>query len=294
MIDLTPLDVRKKRGDFAKILRGYDPQEVDTFLELVAERMEELVMENLQLRERTDGLQKQVDSQAGREQAVQEALVTAQELRRDMKSQAERESEIILGEARTEARRLVAEAEAEVRTMVRDAEARLDDGKLALEELERRRIRFIKTFRQLLERELDVCDVEEEREPLEIKAIDLDLGGGHRTGGARSGAAAEVRDPLPDGVDAGPFPDRGPREDVDPAEVVDAGTPVPGGGTPGAVEGDAEEAGQAAGEATDALVSAATEEVRDILAGLGVDDDDETLGLDFDDPDQSGDSASRS
>jgi len=294
MIDLTPLDVRKKRGDFAKNLRGYDPQEVDTFLELVAERMEELVMENLQLRERTDGLQKQVASQAGREQAVQEALVTAQELRREMKSQAERESEIILGEARTEARRLVAEAEAEVRTMVRDAESRLDDGKLALEELERRRIRFIKTFRQLLERELDVCEVEEEREPLEIKAIDLDLGGGRRSSAPRREPEGEVpveeRDPLPDEVDAGPFPDHGPQEEVDPAQVVDAGTPVPGEGTAGAVDGD----GEAAGEATDDLVSAATEEVRDILAGLGVEDDDETLGLDFDHPDDRADPASGS
>ena len=35
MIDLTPLDVRNKRGDFKKLLRGYDPQEVDVFLELV-------------------------------------------------------------------------------------------------------------------------------------------------------------------------------------------------------------------------------------------------------------------
>ena len=43
MIDLTPLDVRKKRGDFGKGLRGYDPAEVDGFLELVGERMEELV-----------------------------------------------------------------------------------------------------------------------------------------------------------------------------------------------------------------------------------------------------------
>ena len=39
MIDLTPLDVRSKRGDFRRILRGYEPQEVDTFLELVAERL---------------------------------------------------------------------------------------------------------------------------------------------------------------------------------------------------------------------------------------------------------------
>ena len=56
MIDLTPLDVRKKRGDFGKALRGYDAEEVDAFLELVSERMEELVKENLQLSERTERL----------------------------------------------------------------------------------------------------------------------------------------------------------------------------------------------------------------------------------------------
>ena len=31
MIDLTPLDVRNKRGDFKKIMRGYDPQEAERF-----------------------------------------------------------------------------------------------------------------------------------------------------------------------------------------------------------------------------------------------------------------------
>ena len=42
MIDLTPLDVRKKRGDFRRGMRGYDTQEVDAFLEVVADRLEEL------------------------------------------------------------------------------------------------------------------------------------------------------------------------------------------------------------------------------------------------------------
>ena len=56
MIDLTPLDVRKKRGDFGRGVRGYNPQEVDGFLELVAERLEELVKENITLRERAERL----------------------------------------------------------------------------------------------------------------------------------------------------------------------------------------------------------------------------------------------
>ena len=64
----------------------------------MAERLEELVRENIQLRERSESLQKQVDSQSHREQAVQEALVTAQELRSDIQSQAHRGAEVVLAE----------------------------------------------------------------------------------------------------------------------------------------------------------------------------------------------------
>ena len=178
MIDLTPLDVRNKRGDFKKLMRGYDPQEVDVFLEIAAERLEELVRENIVLRERSESLERQVGAQTGREQAIQEALVTAQELRADIHSQAQREADHLVKESETEARRLAAEAEANVRNLIRDAERRLELGRDTLEEMERRRTRFLKAFRQLLERELDVVDVEDERAMFEDRPIDLDLGGG--------------------------------------------------------------------------------------------------------------------
>ena len=159
MIDLTPLDVRNKRGDFKKLMRGYDPQEVDVFLEIAAERLEELVRENIVLRERSESLERQVGAQSGREQAVQEALVTAQELRADIQSQAQREADHLVHESEDEARRLTAEAEANVRDLLRDGERRLESSRDALEDIERRRSRFLKAFRQLLERELDVVDV---------------------------------------------------------------------------------------------------------------------------------------
>jgi len=178
MIDLTPLDVRKKAGDFKKVMRGYDPQEVDVFLELAAERMEALVRENLQFRERCDALQQQVASWSGREKAVQEALVTAQELRSEMKTQAQRQADLVLTEAQAEARRQLAEAEAEIRMRFRDAERKLEQARDALEDMEHRRGRFLKAFRQLLDRELDVVTVEEGRTPLEERPIELELGGG--------------------------------------------------------------------------------------------------------------------
>ncbi|MEQ9399521.1 MAG: DivIVA domain-containing protein [Longimicrobiales bacterium] len=223
MIDLTPLDVRNKRGDFKKQLRGYDPEEVDVFLQLVAERLDQLVMENLKLRERSENLQQQVQSQTGRERAVQEALVTAQELRSDIREQAERQAELILAEARTEARRLTAEAEAETKAAVRAAERRLQDGRDALEEVEHRRHRFLKQFRQLLERELDVVEVEEGRAPLEERAIDLDLGGGRRRSGdeaareARAALEAQLAGDLEEALDVSNLAPDDPADDDDVA-----------------------------------------------------------------------------
>ena len=176
MIDLTPLDVRSKRGDFKKLMRGYDPQEVDGFLEIVAERLEALIRENMALKERAGALQAQVSSQTDREQAVQAALVTAQELRADIRTQAQREAENIVKAAETEGRKLIAEAEAAARTKLRSSERRMDQLSDDIQELERRRARFLKDFRQLLERELDVVDIEKDREPLEERTIDLELG----------------------------------------------------------------------------------------------------------------------
>jgi cell division initiation protein len=202
MIDLTPLDVRKKAGDFKKTMRGYDPQEVDVFLEMVSERMEALVRENLQLRERAEALQQQVATWSGRENAVHEALVTAQELRSEMKTHAQRQADFVLTEAQAEARRQLAEAEAEIRNRYREAEQRLDQAQDALEEMERRRHRFVRSFRQLLEREMDVVVVEEGRASLEERPIDLDLGGGRSLEREGSGQLPEAREDSPPPPDA--------------------------------------------------------------------------------------------
>ncbi len=165
MIELTPLDVRKKREDFGKTLRGYDPEEVDVFLELVSERMEVLVKENLAVREERDLLNEKVVVAERREQAIQDALVTAQELRQDVKEQARREANVLEREAR-----------ARIEAVISESGRVLTDHRGALEELERQRDRFLKAFRTFLERELDTVEVEMGRAPLEDVTQDLDLG----------------------------------------------------------------------------------------------------------------------
>lgn len=176
MIDLTPLDVRKKRGDFRKLFRGYDPEEVDTFLELVAERLEDLVKENLTLTERALRFESQLRALEQRETAVQEALVTAQKLREDVRAQSRLEAEALRNEVARETELRRAEAQRETERHLREAEGQLHDWQRSLEDLKRSRVKFLKAFRSLLEREMDAVEVEEARQPLEDVPLELEFG----------------------------------------------------------------------------------------------------------------------
>ena len=202
MIDLTPLDVRKKRGDFGKGLWGYDPPEVDGFLELVAERMEELVKENLAFRKKIEQLGEKVVVQEGREKAVQDALVTAQELRQDVKKQARREAKLLEREAR-----------GRIEGMILKSEKLVTEQHAVLQELERQRERFLKAFRTFLERELDTIEVELGRAPLEDVTLELELG--------KSNWSIGEDDDDEEGDDEEEDDDAGEVEDVSASESVE-------------------------------------------------------------------------
>lgn len=143
MIDLTPLEVRKKKGDFRKIMRGYDPELVDDFLDLVADRLEQLVRENMAVGERVSILESQVADYRDREKALTEALVTAQEMREEMRKQVQKEADLTRREA---------EAESEsIRAAAMQAREREEE---ALRRLRARQTQFMQTYRGFLEREL--------------------------------------------------------------------------------------------------------------------------------------------
>lgn len=152
MIDLTPLDVRKKKGDFRKGLRGYEVEEVDAFLDLVAERLEQLVRENGTLREKCGALTDSVEHFRSREAAMNEALVSAQQLREGIRAQTEREAELLIREARGEGERLIMQAR-------HDVERELE----LFERLRVKRDRFLRSYRTFLEGQIDEIAQEEER-----------------------------------------------------------------------------------------------------------------------------------
>lgn len=152
MMDLTPLDVRKKQGDFRRALRGYDADAVDAFLEQVADRFEELVRENVGLRERATQLSRAVESYRERERAMNEALISAQQLREETRTQAAREAELTVREAQAEAQRIVDEARRQLASV---------EGAMGRVQTQRRN--YLRAFRSLLERHLDEISQEEDR-----------------------------------------------------------------------------------------------------------------------------------
>jgi hypothetical protein len=86
-------------------------------------------------------------------------------------------ADIFVMGAATVGRRWGAAAAPEARTKLRDAERQFDKLEDAIQMLDRRRLRFLREFRQLLQREMDVVAVEESRQPMEERTIDLELGG---------------------------------------------------------------------------------------------------------------------
>jgi len=160
MIDLTPLDVRKKRDDFKRAVRGYDSHQVDAFLEVVADRLEQLVREHGSLTDQVGHMQRQLDTYQERERALNEALLAAQELREEARSQAERDAAVRLREAETHAEAILLDAD----QAIRHSQRRMED-------LRARRRHFLKSLRSLMERFEDYLELEETR--LESEPEDL-------------------------------------------------------------------------------------------------------------------------
>lgn len=180
MIDLTPLDVRKKREDFRRAVRGYDMGQVDAFLELVAERLEALVKEVRELQERAAAREERLSAYQEREKALNEALLAAQELREEARTQAQSQATLRLREAEIEAGALRERADRDVQA----AHEKLD-------ELRARRGALLKGLRATLESFMDEVELHEERLAAERAAE-----GGDGAGAAVRKASPESGEPV--------------------------------------------------------------------------------------------------
>jgi cell division initiation protein len=109
---LTPLDIRQQQFT-VRMFRGLDPQEVDAFLEDVAEDYESVLKENGLLREQLSALEERSRGLVDREKALQDTLLTTQRLAEEMKESARREAQLIMREAELRGDKYVEDLRAE-------------------------------------------------------------------------------------------------------------------------------------------------------------------------------------
>ncbi|HSN05118.1 DivIVA domain-containing protein [Nitrospira sp. NS4] len=143
---LTPLDIQQMV--FRTKFRGYDREEVNRFLEELAQTVEALNRDNAQLRERMAMAEQQVSELKRTETTLTSTLVAAQSLAEDVKRSAQREAELVLKEAEFKAGEILRQARVELTDTQRD-----------LSQLQKQRFLMLERMRATLhtfERMLDV------------------------------------------------------------------------------------------------------------------------------------------
>lgn len=128
-MDLTAIDVQQKT--FRERFRGFDPDEVEDFLERVVETLRG---NELKLRQQQDELESLKQDLAGTkeaEEAIKRTYITAQRTSQEMVGEAQEKVNRILEKAKSEAEGMVSAARA-------DAKRTRDDATAEHESLQRR------------------------------------------------------------------------------------------------------------------------------------------------------------
>lgn len=126
---LTPLDVKKQ--EFKKVMRGFDPVEVETFLGMVATELEELTKVNRELKDKVIELEARLQDYTAIEKTLQQTLATAQETSAKSVENARKEAQMIKAEAELKANQIVDKARTDL-MLIKEELAILKSKKTAL------------------------------------------------------------------------------------------------------------------------------------------------------------------
>jgi cell division initiation protein len=101
---LTPLEIQKH--EFSRKWKGFDPIEVESFLSMIAEEMEEVARANAELESRSRHLIEENEEHRERERILKATLLTAQRASEDIRTAAAKDAERIVQEAQDAGERL--------------------------------------------------------------------------------------------------------------------------------------------------------------------------------------------
>jgi cell division initiation protein len=147
---ISPLDIQQQQFK-GKMLGGLDPDDVDSFLQLVSEEMETLIRENNDLREQARKVSGEMEELNQREKTLRETMLAAQRITEEMKANATKEAALLITEAEMKAEKIVAEAE-----------NRLVRLRNEIQDTKRQKVQFDTSLKSLLDTHYKMLDLNEE------------------------------------------------------------------------------------------------------------------------------------
>ena len=151
---VTPLEIQKH--EFTRKWKGFDPVEVETFLALVAEDLEEIARANADLTTRVERLTEENAEHRERERILKETLLTAQVASETIRAQAQKQAELSIREAQVNAERLTHSAlqrSADIEKAIQELKLHRANFRLQLQKM-------IELFQQVLDFDRDEDDKE--------------------------------------------------------------------------------------------------------------------------------------
>jgi len=147
----TPIDIRNQQ--FKMKFRGFDIQEVDTFLEKMAETFESLLLENETLHKKIQKITLEMQGFKEREDSFKRVMLNSQNVLDQMKENSRKSSEIIIAEAEVKAEKILNKAHNRLAQLHED-----------ITELKRQRLQIEIKLRSILETHTKLLDIGKEEE----------------------------------------------------------------------------------------------------------------------------------
>jgi cell division initiation protein len=165
---IRPIDVRRK--EFKSSFRGYDANQVDDFLDAVADEFERNYTENQRMREEVSSLRDRLQQFEDLEGSIRDALVHAEQASNDLRRAAAQEAEGIKQSAQREANFTIREAQSRSHQMLADSSARIERVQDSYDALQEAKRSFANEFRHLLKTYTDIMENMEVASAREIEA----------------------------------------------------------------------------------------------------------------------------
>ena len=165
---IRPIDIRRK--EFKSGFRGYDSNQVDDFLDAVADEFERNYTENQRMREELSSLRDRLQQFEDLEGSIRAALVHAEQASNDLRRAATQEAEDLRQSAQREADFTIREAQTRSHQMLADSSARIERVQDSYEALQEAKRNFANDFRLLLKTYMDMMEKMEVASAREIEA----------------------------------------------------------------------------------------------------------------------------